>query len=117
MDYEPLSWEKGVGYKVLPDKCRASVHNSYGVGLHQCNRNPIDGGKYCKTHLPENVEARREASDRRYNEKAKQEKRRNMLWHGQPFIDALRKIQDGHNDSRTLASEVLERHGFGKNEK
>jgi hypothetical protein len=112
-DYEPLKWEASLGYRVMPDRCRASVHNSYGVGFHQCNRKPIDGHKYCNTHLPENIAARRKASDERYNEKARQEKRRNMVWHGGPFIEALRKIRDGHNDPRTLASEVLTEHGFG----
>lgn len=112
MDYEPLGWEKSLGYKVLPDRCRASVHNTYGVGFRQCNRKPLADSKYCSTHLPENVNARREASDRRNAEQAALKKKRDMSWHGAPFIEALRKIQAGHNDPRALAGEVLEKHGF-----
>lgn len=113
-DYEPLKWERSLGYTVSPDRCRASVHNSYGVGFHQCERKPVNDGKYCKIHLPENVQARRAASDQRYQEKAAQEKRRNMRWHGGPFIDALQKIANGHNDPRTLAIEILSEHGFSE---
>lgn len=79
---------------------------------HQCTRKRGFGpnGDYCKQHDPAAAEARRKAS--RANEEAKYEAFR-MEAYGRAFHDALRKIADGHNDPRTLASEILDK--FEKN--
>ena len=109
MDYSPLN-----SLKPLPDpkRCAAAVHDDFGVGHHQCTRKPVDGRRYCRTHDPEAVTARLKAADERYREKLAKEKRRNMAWHGAPFIAALRQIAKGHNDPRALAEETLATNGF-----
>ena len=50
--YEPLGWQKTVGYTVSPYRCAASVHDSHH-GLRQCGnkgtRN-VDGHSLCAKH-------------------------------------------------------------------
>ena len=109
MDYSP---HNSFSARLDERRCRASVHNDFGVGFHQCCRKPVEGGLYCRTHDPAAIEARRKASNERYATKAAKEKRRNMAWHGAPFIAALREIAKGHNDPRSLAAQVLAETGF-----
>lgn len=97
-DYAPLEWQTGLGYRVDETRCRAAVHNDYGVGHHQCQRKPAQGERYCKTHLPANIQKRREESLQRYNERWAAERRRRVAIAGAPFIEALRQIAKGHND-------------------
>lgn len=112
-DYEPLKWQKSIGYRVDKSRCRAAVpEEGRGVGFRQCSRKPANGERYCKHHTPEAIQARRDANSKRWQERAEQEKRRNMRWHGAPFIAALREIAKGHNDPRSLAHEVLQANGF-----
>lgn len=47
-----------------PDDCKASVHNSHGVGFHQCGYKPkLDG--WCSTHHPDAVAERKRKSRER----------------------------------------------------
>lgn len=57
--YEPLSWEKSVGYRIFLEYCRASVHEGgRSVTFRQCARKPTrawvspEGVTYrlCGTH-------------------------------------------------------------------
>lgn len=54
MAYEPIDWQKSVGYHVSKNDCAASVHEAgRGVGHHQCQRKPTEelgGRKWCKQH-------------------------------------------------------------------
>lgn len=59
----------------MSERCSRSVHNSYGVGFHQCGRAGTverDGKLWCKTHDPEAIAAKRAA----WNEKFDAEKKR-----------------------------------------
>lgn len=113
MDYEPLSWQKGLGYRVDKARCRASVHEGgRGVGFHQCLKKPMTGERYCSVHLPANVKKRQDDNYRRYQEREAADKRRRIAFCAASLIKALRQIANGHNDPRALAIEVLEREGF-----
>ena len=51
--YEPLRWEAKVGYSVDRTRCRASVHDTFGVGFYQCVRSPakkVRGFGFCTQH-------------------------------------------------------------------
>ena len=53
--YEPMAWQKRVGYSVdAKVKCRFSVHETgRGVGFYQCQRNgkhDVEGFKLCGPH-------------------------------------------------------------------
>lgn len=102
--------------------CRASVHDGYGVGFHQCTQPgkvQDDGGFWwCRIHSPEAVAKRKaeaqerrhqhmlrwQAADRRAEERARRER-------AYPDLEvALKAIAAGHNDPRSLAAEVLAKH-------
>lgn len=108
MDYEPLAWQKVLGYTVDPARCRASVHETRGIGSHQCTRKPKAGERYCATHSPAAIERRAEAADKRYQESLKRDRERR----GGVFLDALRQIAAGHNDPRSLAIETIRNAGL-----
>lgn len=99
-----------------PDRCCASVASGGGSFYsHQCSRKPVSwfgALGYCKAHDPllqkQKREARYKAWDDEYRRKAdlrKAEARRAEL--GVEAAAALRSIADGHNDPRSLASEIL----------
>lgn len=117
--YEPLDWQKGVGYRAsltLPrgDKpqCRAAVYRSREWGSGQCTKpgkhQGADGIWWCDLHEPER-EARREAETRARQDAAyhKDRLQNTYGWTGRKLRDALREIANGHNDPRSLAIEVL----------
>ncbi len=55
--------------KNLGVPCCEQVHNSFGVGFHQCQRFAVlvrDKRVYCKQHDPVAVEARQQASHEKY---------------------------------------------------
>lgn len=67
--YEPLDWQKRVGYTVRKDNCRAQVHEAgRSVMFRQCMRKPteiIDGYGFCKQHakiIRENLELHKKGS-------------------------------------------------------
>jgi hypothetical protein len=86
---------------------------------HQCSRKPtceevIEGKAYgfCSTHAPSKVKAKKEAKDAEW--------RARMVAHDYGrkreaairaatarCVEAMKEIRDGHNDPRSLASEVL----------
>lgn len=62
-----------------PSRCVGSVHDSYGVGFHQCLRNwsvVRDGKKYCKQHDPVAVKAKQDASLRAWENRCEIEENR-----------------------------------------
>jgi hypothetical protein len=122
--YTPLKWQESIGYRVNPDRCRASVHESgRGVGFHQCGRKPtvtreVNGKEYgfCKQHDPQAVAAARAIRDAKY--KAESDAR-NAAWAlaarqrtALPMlVEAMKTIAAGHNDARGLALETLDKIG------
>ena len=52
--YEPLSWQKTLGYQVNMERCRHQVPDGgRSVGFHQCSRKAVeqvDGYWFCKMH-------------------------------------------------------------------
>lgn len=107
--YEPLDWQKGLGYRVDPNRCAASVHDSFGAGFAQCSKKKKGGSDWCGVHSPEAVERRKQQSDERYKKQREEADRK----YARPaeYRDALRQIADGHNDPRSLAAEILKKWG------
>lgn len=96
-------------YKKKPDlsKCCERVTGpSPWEGSRQCSKPNGHGpdGAYCKTHDPAAVEARRQASEAKYNESRKK-------WalerNAEKLALALDAIERGHNDPREVAKEAL----------
>jgi hypothetical protein len=88
-------------------RCCEEVHSrDRWTKFYQCTKPRGHGpdGAYCKQHDPAAVQARRTASDARWNEKWNAER---YQWHARSFFDALVKIAEGHNDARGLAQEVI----------
>lgn len=78
--------------------CVASVHNDYGFGFHRCVRRASvmeDGKWWCRQHAPSFEQARREASERRYQ--------------------AKRAVESLRDDVRALerVAGIVAREGFG----
>lgn len=103
-----------------PAYCRQSVHEGgRGVGFYQCCRKPtvfrcIDGKEYgfCGQHDPEDVQRRRAKRDAKWaaDYAARQAKWARADQEKAALAackDAIAKIAAGHNDPRTLATEVL----------
>jgi hypothetical protein len=115
--YEPLDWQRRVGYAAatkFPDgkpRCRARVHTGR-VGFNQCgNRGKVQGEGgfwWCATHDPAAEAKRAAAASAKHEAEQAASRRRWALQAGaREFLDALRAIRAGHNDPRTLATEVL----------
>ena len=52
LPYEPIGWQKSLGYKVDEDRCKATVFGER-VSLYQCLRKPkrkIHGVLFCEQH-------------------------------------------------------------------
>jgi hypothetical protein len=89
-------------------RCCARVWSSERFSrAHQCQRKRGHGpdGAYCKQHDPAALEARKKATEARYNERFNEER---YQWHGREFFNALVKIAEGHNDPRGLAREIID---------
>jgi hypothetical protein len=73
---------------------------------HQCRRKRGFGPDqaYCKQHDPAAKKAREEEQNKKYIEGRN---KRMVEWNGPAFLEALRKIADGHNDARGLARETI----------
>lgn len=89
-------------------RCCESVRgrDRWDIVGHQCRKPRGQGpdGAYCKQHDPAKVQARRDKSDRTYFDKMN---KLQAQWHGPAFLAALREIEAGHNDPRSLAREVI----------
>lgn len=91
-----------------PTRCAAEIPDATGwVRTRQCSRKRGHGseGAFCKQHDPA-VKAARQAEADRKNRKRWRERAREFS--GPRFLDALRQIAAGHNDPRTLASEIVD---------
>jgi len=91
-----------------PDYTRCCVQVSTGPWDYaQCTRGRGHGPDeaYCKQHDPVAVSARREASNRKFHDKANAMQ---VQWHGPRFLKALRLIAEGHNDPRAVAREAVD---------
>lgn len=124
--YSPMFWRGDKQWKPKPGQCRASVRGSTYMS-HQCDRKAkvtrevLRHGKlaqveYCGQHDPVKVKAAHDKRQAKWkaNWNAKQAKsaedaRLNRL--GNAARKALKQIAAGHNDPRTLALEVLAKHG------
>lgn len=91
--------------------CRARVHNENGWGFRQCGnlgKHEVDGVWWCGAHEP-GRKAKREAQTEARQSAA--HNKRLIEWRfgyeGVRLRNALREIANGHNDPRTLATEVL----------
>lgn len=93
---------------IAPDltRCCANLHDRYHPGGYQCTRKRGHGPEkaYCKLHDPDVVKARRDKSEREYRIKNYANMKRA---YGASFLETLRKIAEGHNDPRALASEAV----------
>jgi hypothetical protein len=92
-----------------PTRCIEGVWGKERWPSHyQCSRARGHGpdGLYCKQHVPENAQARREQSRKNWEMKWDREMRpQRERVH---FRKALEDIANGHNDPMTLAKQVLE---------
>lgn len=99
---------KPKGNPPRPARCVVEVYPKTGFPVvpHQCGNNRGFGpeGAYCKQHDPAAVAAREAQSEARYNAKTNEERKK---WWGPRFLAALEAIEAGHNDPRTLATELL----------
>jgi hypothetical protein len=95
------------GNKPDLERCCETLHGRFNPGGYQCTRKRGHGpdGAYCKQHDPEAAKTRREKADAAYKVKHYAEMKK---WFGPSFLEALRKIAAGHNDPRTLATEIVE---------
>ena len=50
------------------ERCKASVHDTYGLGFHQCLRKPWNDG-WCKQHHPDTEAKRRAEREVRWEQK------------------------------------------------
>lgn len=97
------------GHKPDYSRCCEEVGRDMGrwTSFGQCTRARGHGPDkaYCKQHDPDVAKARREkvAADQKAKYYADMKRA-----HGPSFLATLRKIADGHNDPRTLATEIVE---------
>lgn len=97
-----------------PARCCASVEQAWPV-YTQCTRAPLAWYGtlgYCKQHDPASVLARQEARQKKWRLEAQEisARRNNEILRAElakEALAALRSIADGHNDPRSLASEIL----------
>lgn len=88
-------------------RCCESVHGrGFDMIGHQCRKSRGQGPDeaYCKQHDPDRVKARQDESRQAYRDKVN---KLQVQWYGATFLAALREIEAGHNDPRTLAREVI----------
>lgn len=92
-------------------RCIASVHDGgRWPGFHQCNRKAIIDKCWCKQHSPAEEQRKEEAYRAERDREHKANARRNFIaYHGYEFYEAIVKIADGHNDARTLATQLLDK--------
>lgn len=90
------------------DNCCFEVSRAHGrwTSFGQCTRKRGFGpdGAFCKTHDPEAVKARQEASHVAWRDKHNKER---YSWNGRSFYNVLKQIADGHNDARGLAQDTI----------
>jgi hypothetical protein len=106
-----------IGLQSSPDlkRCCAAVRNGYGVGFHQCwNKWNVyrAGHRFCSTHDPVAVKAKRDARSSAWEAKYAETTRLAKLQSDRTIfanacIKAVREIAAGHNDPRALAVEIL----------
>lgn len=94
--------------------CRASVHRADGWGFRQCDNlgkyQDADGIHWCAVHEPSREEKRRAETEARQTAAWNKQRCKSAYGYlGVKFRDALREIARGHNDPRSLATEVLGR--------
>lgn len=66
---------------------------------------------YCKIHDPDYVKEKSIKQRQEYIERVNKER---YKWHGREFFNALEIIANGHNDPRTLATEVIKKFKDGE---
>lgn len=89
-------------------KCAAEIRNNYR--LYQCTRARGHGPEqaFCKMHDPERIAQREAERKAKFDaEYAAARERSKLNAFAQKAIDALRSIANGHNDPRSLASEII----------
>lgn len=94
----------------VPVYCKETVHPrgfTMARGF-RCERKAVRDG-YCKQHHPDAVAERRTKSNERYEADARARHAKTARAYDRPreYMEALRLIAAGHNDARTLATEVL----------
>lgn len=96
------------------DRCAAAVHNSFGVGFHQCVR-ARSKGHFCRQHHPDAIEERWRRSEERYRLQCEAVAARNARYRyrerladlAPKLIAALREIEAGANNARDVARKAL----------
>lgn len=97
--------------------CKAAVYVPDLYRFRQCQRKPHADG-WCKQHHPEIEASRKEERQKRWEEQAANQQRRDAMgWYGERFMAALIEIRDGHNDPRARAAEALEGCSYAKEPK
>lgn len=97
--------------------CSADVWHQNSFRPAGCSKAGVieSGGKlYCRIHDPVAVKARRDAREKRWEEKSLERTRR---WAKEDLIqkmeaeaiDLLRSISAGHNDPRSIATDFVKR--------
>jgi hypothetical protein len=91
----------------MKNGCSESVHDTYGVGFHQCSYSGlylVDGKWYCTIHNPAYVKKRREKQEQKWkaewsNKQAKWDRaaKRDKL-----FDKMLKTIRDLHSECHCL---------------
>lgn len=99
-----------------PEFCCASVHNGgRSVSFHQCTRKPKNWYGtlgYCDTHDPNKFRERRDKKQAEWQAKWNYSNRLHEFESRQrkfkdACVQAVRQIAAGHNDPRSLCSELL----------
>ena len=91
------AYEKGPGTFDAPadkKRCRASVHNDYGVGSHQCARKPKvfddEGLGWCTQHSPEAVAAKKAKREAKWKAETDRFNRKVLFSRvGRAFVEAM----------------------------
>ena len=79
----------------IKEKCKEKLYGGIGWGSHGCSRYAKTDG-YCKQHHPDNVKARREASQKKWKEDREKS----------PLNMSLRKIDSLEADNKVLTAKV-----------
>ena len=95
------------GHKPNYDRCCEEVIGAgRGMLFSQCARKAKYGpdGAYCKQHDPAAVAERRRVENEKYQQAMKKARPK---WYAAEMLSILRQIADGHNDPRSIATEIV----------
>jgi hypothetical protein len=114
-----MKYQKTYGHNFSergPDlsRCAESVYDNSSRGSFQCQRkatcDPDDAGKMttCKQHSEQAVSDRRKTTEEKWAENSRRRSNAGFrMGGGQPLLDALTEIAEGHNNPRHHAQWAL----------